>query len=49
MQTDYLILTIINIVKSTGNDAELGAKIRAIINPIIQAQGLQEGKNILKG
>jgi hypothetical protein len=49
MQTDYLIQTIINMVKNTNSDAELGAKIRGIINPIIQAQGLQEGKNILKG
>lgn len=49
MQTDYLIQTIINMVKNSGNDAELGAKIRAIITPIIQSQGLQEGKNILKG
>jgi hypothetical protein len=49
MQTDYLIQTIINMVKNSGNDAELGAKVRAIMAPIIQAQGLQEGKNILKG
>ena len=49
MQTDYLMQTIINMVKNSANDEELGAKIRAIITPIIQSQGLQEGKTILKG
>jgi len=49
MQTDYLLQTIINIVKNSSNDAELGAKIRSIITPIIQSQGIQEGKSLIKG
>ncbi len=49
MITDYLLQTIINTVKNTGNDAELGAKIRALISPIIQSHGIQEGKTLLKG
>lgn len=49
MQTDYLLQTIINMVKNTSNDAELGAKIRNIITPIVQSQGIQEGKTLLKG
>jgi hypothetical protein len=45
---DYLINTIISIVKNTPNDMELGKKIRNIIAPLIYEQG-QSGKQILKG
>lgn len=38
MQTDYLLSTIIAMVKANPNDATLGAKVRAIIAPIIQEQ-----------
>jgi|LakMenE01Jun11ns_1017448.scaffolds.fasta_scaffold9423275_2 hypothetical protein len=45
---DYLITTIINMVKNTPNDMELGKKIRNIITPLIYEQG-QNSKQILKG
>jgi hypothetical protein len=49
MQHDYLINTIIQMVKNTPNDMELGKKIRNIIAPIIYEQGLNGSKQILKG
>ena len=49
MQQDYLINTIIQMVKSTPNDADLGKKIRNIIVPLIQEQRPNDNKQILKG
>lgn len=46
---DYLISTIINMVKTTPNDTDLGKKIRSIIQPLISEQRpTNEGKQILK-
>jgi hypothetical protein len=49
MQHDYLINTIIQMVKNTPNDMELGKKIRNIIAPLIHEQGSGNTKQILKG
>lgn len=49
MQQDYLINTIIQMVKSTPNDTDLGKKIRNIITPLIYEQGRGDNKQILKG
>ncbi len=49
MQTDYLISTIIQMVKNTPNDTDLGKKIRNIIVPLIYEQGNSNGtKQFLK-
>jgi hypothetical protein len=49
MQHDYLINTIIQMVKNTPDDMELGKKIRNIIAPLIHEQGSGNTKQILKG
>lgn len=49
MQQDYLINTIIQMVKNTPNDTELGKRIRSIIAPLIYEQGPNNNKQILRG
>lgn len=49
MQQDYLINTIIQMVKNTPNDTDLGKKIRSIIAPLIQEQNPNNNKQILRG
>ena len=49
MQQDYLINMIINMVKNTPNDTELGKKVRSIILPLIHEQGPNGNKQILNG
>lgn len=52
MQTDYLLNTIIAMVRANPNDTALGAKVRAIIAPIIQEQsptsGPEQPRQLLK-
>ena len=45
---DALIRAIIEMIKSTPSDQELGRKVRALLNPTMYEQG-QTSKNILKG
>lgn len=49
MQQDYLINAIIQMVKSTPNDTDLGKKIRNIIAPLIHEQQPNNNKQILRG
>jgi len=45
---DALIRAIVEMIKSTPNDQELGKKVRALLSPTMYEQG-QTSKNILKG
>lgn len=46
---DYIFNTLINLVKSTPNDTDLGKKVRALIQPFINEQRpTNENKQLLK-